>query len=103
MLQGTSTALRLTAGTSIAIIPGGCGVVFKLAGNQLTVLHSFKGPPDGDNPYAALLLDADGNLYGTTYDGGKGSNGGTVFKIGQDRQGTSAPHASAVLTMVSTT
>jgi uncharacterized repeat protein (TIGR03803 family) len=27
--------------------PNGCGVVFKLAGKQLTVLHSFKGPPTG--------------------------------------------------------
>jgi uncharacterized repeat protein (TIGR03803 family) len=64
--------------------PDGCGVVFKLTGKKLTVLHSFKGPPDGNNPDAGLLLDAEGNLYGTTYDGGKGSNGGTVFKIGQD-------------------
>ena len=27
--------------------PNGCGVVFKLTGKRLTVLHSFKGPPDG--------------------------------------------------------
>ncbi len=61
--------------------PGGCGVVFKLAGTQLTVLHSFKGPPDGDNPYAALLLDAGGNLYGTTGSGGEPYGAGTVFEV----------------------
>jgi uncharacterized repeat protein (TIGR03803 family) len=64
--------------------PAGCGVVFKLTGKKETVLYSFKGSPDGADPVAALFMDASGNLYGTTYDGGKESNGGTVFKIGQD-------------------
>ena len=63
--------------------PSGCGVVFQLTGKKETVLHSFKDSPDGANPVAALFMDAGGNLYGTTDDGGKGSNGGTVFKIGQ--------------------
>ena len=61
--------------------PGGCGVVFKLAGKQLTVLHSFKDSPDGDAPYAALLLDPDGNLYGTTASGGEPYGAGTVFEV----------------------
>jgi uncharacterized repeat protein (TIGR03803 family) len=61
--------------------PGGCGVVFKLAGKQLSVLHSFKGPPDGDEPYAALLLDAEGDLYGTTASGGEPYGAGTVFEL----------------------
>jgi len=61
--------------------PGGCGVVFKLAGKELTVLHNFKESPDGDNPYAALLLDAEGNLYGTTRTGGEPYSAGTVFEV----------------------
>lgn len=65
----------------------GCGVVYKLtpAGKE-TVLHSFAGGADGAFPYAALLMDAVGNLYGTTQVGGGasgcfGSGCGTVFKI----------------------
>jgi uncharacterized repeat protein (TIGR03803 family) len=61
--------------------PGGCGVVFKLAGKQLTVPHSFKASPDGDEPYATLLLDPDGNLYGTTHGGGEPYGAGTVFEV----------------------
>ena len=56
-------------------------MVFKLAGKQLTVLHSFKASPDGDEPYAALLLDAEGNLYGTTAGGGEPYSAGTVFEV----------------------
>jgi uncharacterized repeat protein (TIGR03803 family) len=58
-------------------------VVFKLAGKHLTALHSFKGPPDGADPYAGLIMDSEGNLYGTTGDGGIQGNLGTVFKVSQ--------------------
>jgi uncharacterized repeat protein (TIGR03803 family) len=61
--------------------PNGCGVVFKLTGKQLTVLYSFKGPPDGASPVAGLLMDPEGNLYGTTADGGNSYNLGTVFEV----------------------
>jgi uncharacterized repeat protein (TIGR03803 family) len=61
--------------------PYGCGVVFKLAGKHLSVLHSFKGPPDGESPSASLVLDAQGNLYGTTTAGGESYNAGTVFEL----------------------
>jgi uncharacterized repeat protein (TIGR03803 family) len=65
----------------------GCGTVFKLdTTGKETVLHSFSGSPDGSRPKAGLVLDAQGNLYGTTYYGGSptcdaGTGCGTVFKV----------------------
>ena len=43
------------------------------------VLHSFNGT-DGAGPYAGLIFDAAGNLYGTTVGGGT-YGGGTVFEL----------------------
>ena len=43
------------------------------------MLHSFTGA-DGVGPYAAVILDGSGNLYGTTANGGS-ANDGTVFKL----------------------
>lgn len=59
----------------------GYGTVFSLdtSGKNFNVLHSFSGT-DGANPFADLVLDSSGNLYGTTFGGGSGS-GGTVFKL----------------------
>jgi uncharacterized repeat protein (TIGR03803 family) len=62
-------------------------VVFEVsAAGKETVLHSFTGKTDGAHPYAGLVMDAAGNLYGTAETGGDASciiNGGcgTVFKI----------------------
>jgi uncharacterized repeat protein (TIGR03803 family) len=58
------------------------GAVFKLSPNGTeTVLHSFAANgSDGTHPYAGLVMDTVGHLYGTTYSGG--ANGyGTVFKV----------------------
>ena len=67
--------------------PQGCGIIFKLdpIGNE-TVLHAFTGL-DGAFPYASLLRDSAGNLYGTTVMGGT-SNGGTVFDVDNTDQFT---------------
>jgi len=76
-LYGTTSTGGSGAGCS-----GGCGVVFKVdkAGKE-TVLYSFAGENgDGANPYAGVVLDSAGNLYGTTFRGGQ-SVFGTVFKL----------------------
>jgi uncharacterized repeat protein (TIGR03803 family) len=46
------------------------------------VLYSFAGAPDGANPYASLIFDSAGNLYGTTEFGGA-YGGGTAFELSQ--------------------
>jgi len=67
--------------------PNGCGTVYKLSkSGKETVLYSFTAGTDGAYPYAALLMDAAGNLYGTASAGGGGtgcfgSGCGTVFKL----------------------
>jgi uncharacterized repeat protein (TIGR03803 family) len=71
--------------------PTGCGTVFKLAPDGTeTVLHAFcpeQKCKDGLYPYAGLIVDKKGNLYGTTLQGGKAActleyeGCGTVFKI----------------------
>jgi uncharacterized repeat protein (TIGR03803 family) len=60
----------------------GCGTVFELSlsdGSVLTTLYSFLYT-NALGPYAGLTLAANGNLYGTTQQGGTYSEG-TVFEI----------------------
>lgn len=47
------------------------------------VLYNFTGGVDGNDPDSRLVMDSDGNLYGTTFDGGD-FNAGTVFKLRPD-------------------
>lgn len=69
---------------------GGCGAVFRLAPDGTeTVLHSFQGGSDGEGPYASLIADKAGNLYGTTLYGGGDTQCypigcGTIFKLAPD-------------------
>jgi len=65
----------------------GCGTVFKISpSGTLTTLHEFcseAGCVDGAFPFAGVVQATDGDLYGTTIEGG--ANGkGTVYKISQD-------------------
>jgi len=59
------------------------GVVFELspAGTiwRETTLYNFTGGPDGSIPFNGLIIDAAGNLYGTTYSSGGGN--GVVFEL----------------------
>jgi uncharacterized repeat protein (TIGR03803 family) len=68
---------------------GGCGTVYKMTAgpkNKYTqsVIYSFQGGvKDGIQPYigSGVTLDAKGNLYGTTYQGGSAQNAGTVYEL----------------------
>jgi uncharacterized repeat protein (TIGR03803 family) len=59
---------------------------------RLHPLHQFTGGNDGANPYAGLIFDAAGNLYGATANGGiygVGASGyGTVFQLKPNPDGT---------------
>jgi len=75
-LYGVTTA----GGSGTACGKYACGTVYELSKNgTLTLLHSFTGA-DGDYPIGGLILDANGNLYGTTVYGGRDGYG-TVFKL----------------------
>jgi uncharacterized repeat protein (TIGR03803 family) len=72
-------------GSSSTACTEGCGVVFQLAqvakGQWAeTVIHTFVGGIDGNSPRAGIILDSEGNVYGTTAYGGS-SNYGMVFKL----------------------
>jgi uncharacterized repeat protein (TIGR03803 family) len=87
--QGALYSTTMAGGSS------GGGTVFKLtppAKGQTawaeTVLYSFKGGSDGQEPSAGLIADNQGALYGTTIGGGITCNPssprsgcGTVFKL----------------------
>jgi uncharacterized repeat protein (TIGR03803 family) len=69
------------------------GTVYRInATGAFTVIHSFGGVAAGDGArpyYGALIQGTDGNLYGTTYNGGMSSSGnaqgrGTVFRMTLD-------------------
>jgi uncharacterized repeat protein (TIGR03803 family) len=89
----TASLIMDAAGNLYGTTPGGGayqnGSVFKLtpsgAGWIYTALHDFTGGSDGEDPDGSLLLDADGNLYGTASSGGSGVNCsfgcGVVFEI----------------------
>jgi len=60
----------------------GCGIVFKVSKNGIeTVLHNFAGSPsDGGLPYAGVVMDTEGNLYGDTVGGGDYGDG-TIYEL----------------------
>jgi uncharacterized repeat protein (TIGR03803 family) len=95
------------AGDLFGITSGGGandrGTVFEIVRTQNgyasapTTLVSFSGA-DGAFPYAGLIADAAGNLFGTTLQGGA-DNDGTVFEIAKTKGG----FAGAPITLASFT
>ena len=74
--EGNLYGTTLTGGTV------NWGTVFKVTSSgEESVLYSFGSQSgDGDQPYAGLIMDKEGNLYGTT-SGGGAYDSGIVFKV----------------------
>jgi uncharacterized repeat protein (TIGR03803 family) len=69
--------------TSAGTYGGGTVYEMPVTGGEKT-LYDLNPKPDGSVPFAALILDAKGNLDGTASTGGEGcsaNNCGTVFKL----------------------
>src|SRR5580704_9881066 len=82
--------IRDTAGNLYGVTAAGgasgAGTVFKVdSSGSETLLYSFSGGSDGGDPDSVLLLDSQGNLYGTTANGGSSDvcdgGCGTVFEL----------------------
>jgi uncharacterized repeat protein (TIGR03803 family) len=71
-------------GTTLGGGTFGEGSVFKLSPSQggwvYTSLHDFTGGSDGRAPYGHLVVDVNGNLYGTAGWGGSAGYG-TIWEI----------------------
>ena len=93
-----SQLLRDAAGNLYGTALGGgdsnLGVAFEISSaGEFAILHSFAGGQDGETPLGGLVMDAQGNLYGTTEIGGGSGctlhlGCGTVFKIDSSGQET---------------
>lgn len=66
------------------------GVVYQLSpsasGWKQTVLYTFQGLNDGQNPLGGVVVDGAGNLFGGTFDGGV-NGGGTVYELSPSATG----------------
>lgn len=71
-------------GTTSAGGSYGYGTVFQLKRLKSSwtesILYNFQGADDGGVPYAGVILDHSGNLYGGATGGGTGG-GGTIFEL----------------------
>ena len=90
-LYGTARGGGNTAssGTVFELSPNGSG------GWTETTLYEFQGGTDGSDPFAGLIFDSTGNLYGSTYSGGNTNcpvgetvGCGTVFELSPNGSGS---------------
>jgi len=73
-------------GTTSAGGTSSYGTVFQLkhssSGWTENTLHQFQMQNDGGTPWAGIVVDASGNLYGAATQGGEAQDGGgTIFKL----------------------
>jgi len=73
--------LALTRALTLALtLPGSAFLAADAQAGTMSVLYSFNGANDGAYPESAPIVDARGDLFGTTYAGG--ANGcGTVWRL----------------------
>jgi uncharacterized repeat protein (TIGR03803 family) len=84
-------------GTTLSGGTDGNGTVFEVnpATKTLTTIYAFPTVscppnncyPDGQGPYAGLIVDAKGSLYGTTSAGGA-TGSGAIFEVTPGKKGT---------------
>jgi len=72
-IYGTTYAGGNGSGVVFQLMPGGGGWTY----NQV---HAFQGQTDGAEPEGNLIFDQQGNIYGTTPQGGA-YNAGTVYEV----------------------
>jgi uncharacterized repeat protein (TIGR03803 family) len=59
-----------------------CGTIFRMSPDGRMLMHfMFEGGKQGSNPWAGLMIDATGHLYGTTISDGGNHVKGTVFEF----------------------
>lgn len=64
--------------------PNSAGTVYSLTENgEFELLHAFDGSTNGQFPYSGVLAHSDGNLYGTTINGGNNGDG-IIYRITQE-------------------
>lgn len=79
--QQSISMIRLgAAALALAVLLGLVVTTQSAQAQTFTTLYNFTGASDGGYPFAGLVRDKTGNLYGTTYSGGS-STTGTVFKV----------------------
>jgi uncharacterized repeat protein (TIGR03803 family) len=78
--DGCFYGTTMEGGINAYVVHSGYGTVFKFGTNGVYDSYLFTNGTDGANPTAALVLASDGNLYGSTSEGGA-HNLGTIFKI----------------------
>ncbi len=114
-LYGTTVGGGTTSGVNCGASVG-CGVVFELSPPSSgagpwtdTPIYAFNGKTDGSYPYAGVIFDPKGNLYGTTATGGaksspvcKRTNGcGVVFELTPPTGGSGGWTEKAIYSFVS--
>lgn len=89
-----TTQIGGSGGCALGFVSG-CGIVFELAKSGKTykesTVYTFQGGDDLQAPNEELVADASGNLYGTAYVAGGGSNChlgcGGIFKLTASKSG----------------